>query len=472
MQTVTIDSASIDVPVRSQREMFGHPAGLVTLFFTEMWERFSYYGMRALLMLYMVAPIAAGGMQFDTRTAATIYGAYTMAVYMTSIPGGFLADRFLGCRKSILIGGSIIALGHFSLAVPNLAFFVTGLVLIVLGTGMLKPNISSMVGQLYAPGDNRRDAGFSIFYMGINLGAAISPIVCGFLAQHPAFKAFIAKFGFAPETSWHFGFAAAGIGMCIGLAHLIWQHKLLDGIGDKPNVEKKRATAQEAVNAEAASGPQLSSAEIKRLGAIAILFVFNILFWAVYEQGGSSLNLFADKLTNCEIFGWQFPSSWFQSVPAAFVIILAPVISEVWMKLGDRQPSSPTKFSMGLLLLGLGTAIAVPATILSAGGKVSPLWLVGVYFLQTVGELCLSPVGLSTVTKLAPARFVSMIMGVWFVSMALGNYLAGYLAGFFEENNVNMLVSLFGGMGAVCAIAAAILFAARGYVKTLMSGVR
>ena len=473
MQTVTIESGNTGIPVRSQRELFGHPAGLVTLFFTEMWERFSYYGMRALLMLYMVAPITAGGMQFDVRTAATIYGAYTMAVYMTSIPGGFIADRFLGCRKAILIGGSIIALGHFSLAVPNLAFFVAGLALIVIGTGMLKPNISALVGQLYAPGDNRRDAGFSIFYMGINLGAAISPIVCGFLAQHEAFKAFIAKFGFAPETSWHFGFAAAGVGMCFGLGHLIWQHKLLDGIGDKPNVDKLGCEGQaerrdQAKQAKAALNP----AEMKRLGAIAILFVFNILFWAVYEQGGSSLNLFADKLTNCQVLGWSFPSSWFQSVPAAFVILLAPVISGVWMKLGDRQPSSPAKFSMGLLLLGLGTAIAVPATILSAGGKVSPLWLVGVYFLQTVGELCLSPVGLSTVTKLAPVRFVSMIMGVWFVSMALGNYLAGYLAGFFEENNVNALITLFGGMGAVCAIAALILFTGRGYVKTLMSGVR
>lgn len=466
MSNMTIDATPAVYYPTSQREVFGHPAGLITLFFTELWERFSYYGMRALLVLYMVASVADGGLHWDVRTAATIYGVYTMAVYMTSIPGGLLADRVLGCRKAILIGGSIIALGHFSLAVPSLPFFVTGLVLIVLGTGLLKPNISTMVGKLYAPGDNRRDAGFSIFYMGINIGAAVSPLVCGFLAQHPAFKAWLVSVGIPAEASWHFGFAAAGVGMLIGLAHLVFQRRLLDGIGDKPNVESNPVQEQRA------SEPALTGNEVKRLGAIAVLFVFNILFWAVYEQGGSSLNLFADKLTRNEIFGMPFPSSWFQSVPAAFVILLAPVISEVWMKLGDRQPSSPSKFSIGLLLLGLGIALAVPATILSAHGKVSPLWLVGVYFLQTVGELCLSPVGLSTVTKLAPARFVAMTMGVWFVSMALGNALAGYLAGFFEESNVNALVALFGGMGAVCAVAALVLFAARPYVKTLMSGVK
>jgi POT family proton-dependent oligopeptide transporter len=468
MTNMTLNATTINNEnPAAKREVFGHPAGLVTLFFTEMWERFSYYGMRAILVLYMVAPLAAGGMNFDVRTAATVYGAYTMAVYMTSIPGGLVADRILGCRKAILIGGCVIALGHFSLAVPALPFFIAGLVLIVLGTGLLKPNISAMVGQLYPPGDNRRDAGFSIFYMGINLGAALSPLVCGFLAQHPAFKQWLHSVGLPAEASWHFGFAAAGVGMLIGLAHLVWQRKLLDGIGDKPNVAPKQVEEL----AEPAPKAGLTKQEMHRLGAIAILFVFNILFWAVYEQGGSSLNLFADKLTRNEVFGMPFPSSWFQSVPALFVILLAPVISEVWMKLGDRQPTSPTKFSIGLLLLGAGIALAVPATVLSAHGLVSPLWLVGVYFLQTVGELCLSPVGLSTVTKLAPARFVGMTMGVWFVSMSLGNALAGYLAGFFDETNVNALVMLFGGMGAVCALAALILFAARPYVQRLMSGV-
>jgi POT family proton-dependent oligopeptide transporter len=450
-----------------EREIFGHPAGLATLFFTEMWERFSYYGMRALLMLYMVASLQQGGLGFTTRDAATIYGVYTMAVYMTSIPGGFIADRFLGCRKAILIGGLIIALGHFSLAVPMLPFFYFGLICIVLGTGMLKPNISSMVGKLYPEGDNRRDAGFSIFYMGINIGAAISPIVCGFFAQHPAFKAWLVSVGLPAESGWHFGFGAAGVGMLVGLGHLIWQRKLLHGIGDKPN-----AIDTSGSDPEAPESGGLSKEEKDRLMAIACLFGFNILFWAVYEQGGSSLNLFADKLTRNEIFGMPFPSSWFQSVPAVFVIVLAPVISELWLKLGDRQPSSPAKFSMGLLFLGLGIALAVPASMLAASGKVSPLWLMGVFFLQVVGELCLSPVGLSTVTKLAPARFLSMTMGVWFVSMALGNLLAGYLAGFFEENNVNALVSLFGGMAGVCIVAAAILFAALPKVRTLMSGVR
>lgn len=465
MQHMNLESTLL--PEKPQeREILGHPAGLVTLFFTEMWERFSYYGMRALLMLYMVAPLAAGGLGFNVRDAATIYGIYTMSVYMTSIPGGFIADRFLGCRRAILFGGSIIALGHFTLAVPSVFAFAAGLLLIVCGTGLLKPNISAMVGKLYGPSDNRRDAGFSIFYMGINIGAAISPIVCGFLAQHPSFKKWLVSVGLPAESSWHFGFAAAGVGMLIGLAHLLFQRKMLDGIGDKPN------TAVDPVEKESGGHAALTTPEIRRLGAIAILFVFNILFWAVYEQGGSSLNLFADKLTRNEVFGFDFPSSWFQSVPAIFVILLAPVISEIWVRLGDRQPSSPAKFAMGLAFLGLGIALAVPATMLSATGKVSPLWLVGVFFLQVVGELCLSPVGLSTVTKLAPVRFVGMTMGVWFVSMALGNFVAGWLAGFFEENNVNALVTLFGGMGAVCAVAAVLLFIAVPKVKDLMSGIK
>lgn len=467
-----VPKTSVLNPAATQKEFFGHPAGLVTLFFTELWERFSYYGMRALLVLYMVAPVAAGGLGWSVRDAATIYGVYTMSVYMTSIPGGFIADRFLGCRRAIFVGGLIIAAGHFSLAVPSVAAFVAGLLLIVFGTGLLKPNISAMVGKLYAPGDNRRDSGFSIFYMGINIGAAVSPLVCGYLAQHPSFKAFLVSIGLPAESSWHFGFAAAGVGMLVGLAHLVFQRKLLAGIGENSNVEVLGCKADQHNIAQAKPCEESPEVIRKRLVAIAILFVFNMLFWAVYEQGGSSLNLFADKLTRNEVFGMPFPSSWFQSVPAVFVILLAPVISEIWMKLGDRQPSSPAKFSMGLLFLGLGIALAVPATILSATGKVSPLWLVGVYFLQVVGELCLSPVGLSTVTKLAPARFVGMTMGVWFVSMALGNALAGWLAGFFEENNVNALVTLFGGMGAVCALAAGILFATVPQVRRLMSGVK
>ncbi len=436
----------------------------MTLFFTEMWERFSYYGMRALLILYMVAPVVGGGLGFDKRYAATIYGIYTMSVYLSSIPGGFLADRVLGARKAIFIGGVVIALGHFSLAVPSLITFALGLILIVMGTGLLKPNISALVGKLYAPGDERRDAGFSIYYMGINLGAALSPFVCGYLAQAPSFQAFIARFGFKPESSWHFGFAAAGVGMVIGLAHLVFQKKLLGDAGEKPvkpNPELRVDAPQERLTVE----------EWRRIAAIGILFVFNMWFWAVYEQGGSSLNLFADRLTNNSIFGWSFPSSWFQSVPAIFVIVLAPVFSMIWVKLGSRQPSSPVKFTLGLFFLGLGIALGVPATMLAASGKVSPLWLTGIYFLQVIGELCLSPVGLSTVTKLAPQRFVGFIMGIWFVSMALGNMLAGVLAGFFDDKNIQALVNLYGGMALMSIVAAMVLFLLSPWVKKLMGGV-
>lgn len=463
----------------STKEFLGHPAGLVNLFFTEMWERFSYYGMRALLMLYMVAPIAGGGLGWDTPRAAEVYGWYTMAVYLSSIPGGFIADKILGARQSIFWGGVIIALGHFTLAVPSSWSFYIGLCLIVMGTGMLKPNISSLLGKLYKDGDDRRDAGFSIFYMGINLGAMLSPLVCGYLAQDAGFKQWLIGHGIAPETSWHWGFGAAGVGMIIGLINFVLQRKMLGDAGGKPVrdsdgvlKEAPSVPTAEALEAEPPVSQPLTKDELKRIGAIGILFIFNIGFWAVYEQGGSSLNLFADRLTRNEVFGWAFPSSWFQAVQPALVILLAPVISWLWMRLGHKQPSSPAKFGYGLFFLGIGTLIAVPATMLSAAGKVSPMWLLSIYFLQTIGELCLSPVGLSTVTKLAPQRIVGMTMGVWFVSVALGNKTAGWLAGFFDDKNVAQLVNLFGGMGAACFVATILLVVLIPRVRKLMGGIR
>lgn len=443
----------------------GHPRGLVVLFFTELWERFSYYGMRALLVLYIVALPAQGGLGFSTKMAATIYGIYTMSVYMSSIPGGFIADRILGARRAIFIGGLIIACGHFCLAFPPLFSFYLGLILIVCGTGLLKPNISSLLGSLYPEGDERRDGGFSIFYMGINIGAMLAPFVCGYLAQSESFKAVLVSMGLPPHTSWHWGFAAAGVGMLIGLAHFVAQKQLLGQAGGKP--VKAAATVVSPLPA-----PKLTQDEFKRLGAIAILFIFNMLFWSVYEQGGSSLNLFADKLTRNEIFGWHYPSSWFQAVDPIFVILLAPVASWLWLKLGHKQPSSPAKFIFGMVFLGLGIALAVPATMLSVAGKVSPLWLMGVYFLEVVGELCLSPVGLSTVTKLAPKRFVGITMGVWFVSASLGNLLAGWLAGFFDATNAGALVNLFGGMAVACFAAALVLALLTPTIRKLMVGVK
>jgi POT family proton-dependent oligopeptide transporter len=459
--------------------IFGHPRGLTNLFFTEMWERFSYYGMRALLILYMVATPEQGGLGFSVPFAASIYANYTMSVYLSSIPGGFVADRILGAKRAVFLGGCIIALGQFMLAAPTLACFYGGLILIVLGTGMLKPNITSMVGSLYGDDDPRRDAGFSIYYMGINLGAAISPLACGFLAQSDVFKNWLRSAGFVPEGSWHWGFAAAGVGMVAGLANYYVQRARLANIGGKPvrrgQQEKKLDPTSASSPHEAASEDHhsgLTSDEWKRIGAIAVLFVFNIIFWAIYEQGGSSLNLFADRLTNDQIFGIPFPSSWFQSLQPTFVILLAPVLSALWIKLDHRQPDSPSKFVLGLAFLGVSILIAVPASLLAAHGKVSPLWLFSIYFIQTIGELCLSPVGLSTVSKLAPARFLGATMGIWFVSIALGNQLAGRLATLFNEHDTNLLGMLFGGMGAVLLSAAVVLLLLVPTVRRLMGPVR
>jgi POT family proton-dependent oligopeptide transporter len=501
----TVTSASTEAPTthgshHDRSGLGGHPAGMTTLFFTEMWERFSYYGMRAILMLYMVAPVASGGLAISTRQAGTIYGVYTMMVYMTSIPGGIIADRILGARRSVLVGGIIIALGHFALAIKDLPFFYGGLILIVLGTGLLKPNISTMLGGLYDKNDERRDSGFSIFYMGINIGAAMAPLVCGYFAQSEQFKALLIRCNIDVNSCWHFGFAAAGIGMLLGLTQYVVHGNRLKSVGGKPgktqggriNEVNKHGfdsaqSPQSALSANSTQSPQsdqgdrpyatsqsspLTIEEWRRLGAIGVLFFFSMLFWAVYEQGGSSLNLFADRLTRNEIFGMSFPSSWLQTIPAVYCIVLAPVFSAFWIKLGDKQPSSPAKFTYGLLFLALGIGLMVPAAMVATGGKVSPLWLVFAYLLMVIGEMCLSPVGLSTVTKLAPARLCSSIMGLWFLSMAFGNLLAGWLSGFFDEKALNTLMILFGSMGVAGLLATVILAALTPLVRRLMGTIR
>ena len=474
----------------------GHPAGLQTLYFTEMWERFSYYGMRAILVLYMVAKANEGGLGFSIEDSTNIYGTYTMLVYMSSIPGGLIADKLLGFRLCVFIGGIIIMLGHFTMAFPSIQAFYGGLALIIIGTGMLKPNISSMVGNLYAEGDKRRDSGFSIFYMGVNVGGAISPVVCGFLAQSTEFKSFLASHGFDPLSSWHFGFAAAGFGMMLGLTQYVLGRKRLAEAGSNPNkkpvMAKPESKPKEAAQAEASSEKQAAAAvptagagevatpaassgfsldEMKRIGAILVLFVFSLLFWTIYEQGGSSLNVFTTKLVQCRVFGWNFPSSWLQSFQAVFVIVLAPMFSVLWLRLGKREPSSPAKFCYGLLFLAIGISFMVPAAMLAQSGKVSFLWLVFVYLFEVVGELCLSPVGLSTVTKLAPLRLLGLFMGVWYLNLAFGNKLAGFLAGKFNPDNINAMVTLYGGMAVAGLIAAAILAALVPTVKKLMTGV-
>ena len=451
------------------RSFFGHPRGLSTLFFTEMWERFSYYGMRALLILFMTAAPAAGGLGFDAVTAGAIYGLYTSMVYMMTLPGGWIADRLIGPQRGVLVGGILIASGHFSMAVPSLSTFYLGLVLIVLGTGLLKGNVSVIVGRLYGPNDGRRDAGYSIFYMGINTGAFVAPLVCGYLGQ---------------RVNWHLGFAAAGIGMVLGLVQYVAGRKYLGDAGLHPAdpgspqlmAEQKRQAARwlallvgalvlfglgvftgvipvTPTQIADAAGYMLlglsvgffawvflsggwTRVERNHLLLIGVLFVGYALFASVFEQAGSTLNLFADRNTNNSIFGWGFPSSWFQSVNPIFVIIFAPMFAWLWIRLASRgtEPGAPFKFAMGLLLVGAGFAVLIPpASAAQAGTLVGPGWLLLTYLLHTWGELALSPVGLSAMSKLAPVRIGGLVMGVWFLGTAVGNYLGGRAAGFYES---------------------------------------
>ena len=438
-----------------------HPKGLGPLFFTELWERFSYYGMRSVLILYMTSTAAQGGLGFDVKTAASIYGWYTMAVYLTALPGGLIADYLTGARLAVFIGGIIIAAGHFSMIFHSMTFFYVGMALIAIGTGLLKPNISVMVGNLYGENDPRRDSGFSIFYMGINIGALLAPLVVGFLAKGESFKQFLRSIGQDPNSSWHWGFAAAGVGMVIGLIVYVKNKRTLERVGDKVPRAVKTTT-------ETAPAAALTSADYKRIAAIVILFIFTILFWAAYEQKGSSLNLFADRLTRTEIFGYGFPAPYLQSLTPAFVILLTPLFATLWIRLRDRQPSSPAKFTLGLVLIGSAYLLMIPAAMLTAQGRVSFWWLVGLYFLEVCGEMCLSPVGLSTVTKLAPAKFVGIMMGLWFFATSLGNKLAGYLAGFFDSTNSWTLTKLYGGIALGLLASAVVLAVMTPSIKKLM----
>lgn len=466
----------------------GHPRGLTTLFYTEMWERFSYYGMRALLTLYLTK-----AMGYDEKVAATIYGAYTGSVYLMSVPGGWIADNVLGTRNAVFYGGILIALGHFSMALPTTISFFLGLILIVLGTGLLKPNVSAVVGELYSKDDQRRDSGFSIFYMGINLGAFIAPLICGYLGE---------------KINWHLGFGVAGIGMTLGVVQYYLGRERLAHVGHPPKQtsdETKRKAMTGIVLMAVISaavgvlffGPEwitenkfwimvsslvlfliwlfasyLKPEEKKPVAVIVVLFVFSVIFWATFEQAGSSFTLFADRFTNRTIFGHEFPTSWYQSVNSIFLILLAPVFSWLWLKMGDRQPSSPVKFSTGLLFVGFGAVLLVIASLLLVNGsKVGPWWLVGVYLSQTIGELCLSPVGLSTTTKLAPARLTGLMMGIWFLSISFGNFFASFFASEFK-NEQQALVGLFTKAGAWPIAAAVLLLALTPFIRKQMGKVR
>lgn len=456
-----------------------HPRGLYTLFFTELWERLSYYGMRAILVLAMVAAVQDNGMGLDDPTATAIYGLYTAGVYLLALPGGWLADRLFGLQQAVWYGGIIIALGHFSMAVPTEFTFYLGLVLIVIGTGLLKPNVSALVGELYPEGGARRDAGFSIYYMGINIGAIVGPLICGYLGE---------------KVDWHWGFGAAGVGMVFGLIqYRATRHYLGESgaapatTGDSAKDAKRKSEAQMALGigalviallvgavstgilgidpiAVAASTSyvivglaalffgsiyafgNLNREEKFHIGGIILFFIAAAVFWSGFEQAGSSLNLFAERYTDRVYFGWEMPASWLQMVNPLFIVILAPVFGALWVRLAARNlnPSLPLKLALGLIQLGLGFGVMFFASqIVLAQGEVWPTWLILTYLLHTTGELCLSPVGLSAVTKLAPKRFVGQMMGTWFMGAALGNLFAGLIAGRFGEENLEQMPERF-----------------------------
>ncbi len=497
-------SAAELAPYTQDKSFFGHPRGLATLFFTEMWERFSYYGLRPLLVLFMAAALAEGGFGFDRSAASAIVGIYAASVYLASLPGGWIADRLLGLRRAILLGAFLITCGHLSIGVSGMAgagvgkiFFFLGLILIVLGTGLLKPNISAIVGDLYPEGGARRDAGFSVFYMGINLGGFIGQIVTGWLGE---------------RVSWHMGFGAAGVGMLFGLL-LFWKRaaKTLGPLGldivrdPDAAVQARRENTTKLwtgvglgllalVFALAATGtitldPQtigrsmtvvlvgiavvffaniyitggLTGDERKRVAVIFVLFVFAAIFWAAFEQAPTSLNLFARDFTDRSFGDWEMPATWFNSVNSLFIIIFAPLVGAVWLAMSKRgiELSSPAKFALGLAFAGAGFLLMIWAAnaVVASGGvlKVSPWWLIASYLLQTLGELCLSPVGLSSMTKLSPRRYVGQMMGIWFLATSVGNLIAGLIGGDVDPEKLDAMPTVFTTTTIFLAVSTAIL---------------
>ncbi|AMW04316.1 peptide MFS transporter [Gemmatimonas phototrophica] len=505
--------------VTNDRSFFGHPKGLGLLFATEMWERFSYYGLRPLLVLFMAAALNEGGFGFERTQASAIVGIYAASVYLASLPGGWIADRWLGLRRAILIGAVLITGGHLAIGVSGFAgpgigksFFFLGLVLIVLGTGLLKPNISAIVGDLYPEGGARRDAGFSIFYMGINTGAFVGQLVTGYLGE---------------RVSWHWGFGAAGIGMAFGLLSFwFFAKKLLGPIGEDI-VRNPDATAQAKqesmvrtstfaglgvlalVFALASSGVVdidplaigsvmtfvlvgiavaffayifafggLTSDEKKRSGVIFVLFVFAAIFWAAFEQAPTSLQLFANDFTDRNLFGFSIPATWFQSVNSLFIILFSPIFAALWLGLAKKnlELSSPAKFALGLALAGIGFQLMVFAAnkVVAGGGSVlvSPWWLIFSYLFQTWGELCLSPVGLSSMTKLAPRRYVGQMMGIWFLAASVGNLVAGLVGGHVDPSKLEQTPAVFSGTAIALFVSTAILLAMVIPIRKMMANVK
>ncbi len=483
---------------------FGHPRGLATLFFTEMWERFTYYGMRAVLVLFLVAAVSRGGFGIDDKTATAIYGLYTAGVYLASLPGGWIADRLIGAQRAVLAGGLAITFGNALLAMSTTPRgFYIGLVVIVLGVGLLKPNVSAIVADLYPEGGARLDSGFTVFYIGINVGGFLGPLVTGWAQLHYGARA---------------GFAAAAIFMAVGVLQFVLTRRYLGTSGAYTPPAASRAKEWRYLGAAAglcalvlaavsggwipvdavslaqvtayviaamavlyflyyfiAAG--LTSEERRRGVVLVVLFIGSALFWSGYEQAGSSLNLFAERYTDRTI-GWLhfvIPTGWFQSLDSAFIFIIAPFLAWAWIALARRNlnPSAPAKFALGVIFMGSGFLVmAAAASIVASGSKVLPYWLIVTYMLHVFGELCLSPVGLSFYTKLTPKRFVGQMMGIWFLSLSLGNLVAGLIAGEFNANDVAAMpgqymhiVYFLVGLGAVLLIISR-------PVKKLMGGVQ
>ncbi|TQK44980.1 POT family proton-dependent oligopeptide transporter [Streptomyces sp. SLBN-118] len=490
-----------------EKTFLGHPRGLATLFMTEMWERFSYYGMRALLVLYLVSGGAdaatgsqGGGLAMTAATASAIYAVYVSMVYLMAMPGGWFGDRVWGARKTVTVAGFVIMAGHLSLAVPGQAMFFVGLILVAVGSGLLKANISTMVGHLYdGPDDPRRDGGFTIFYMGINLGAFAAPLVIGTVGE---------------KHNWHLGFALAAVGMALGLAQfLIGTRHLSEKSSVVPNpldaAERKAILLKVASAAVVIAGfygavvvagmytlnwalvpltlagliipiavlvrikrdRSLSTVEQSKMSAYIWFFVAAAVFWMIYDQGGSTLSLFADGKTGDSLFGFDFPATWFQSLNPLFVMALAPVFAWMWLWLArkNQEPSTIVKFAMALVLVGGSFFVfIVPMGMAGDSTKVSPMWLVSIYMIQTIAELCLSPVGLSVTTKMAPQKYASQMMGVWFLAVTAGDCATGLLALAGVDLNGTSIIA----MQALLASAAGVaIYMYRKKVETLMGDV-
>ncbi|MER5636972.1 oligopeptide:H+ symporter [Kitasatospora sp. NPDC002227] len=500
MASTTLEPGLKPAPT-SGKTFLGHPRGLATLFMTEMWERFSFYGMKALLVLYLVAPAAEGGLGYKAAVGGAIVGVYNAAVYLFALPGGWIADRSWGPRKTVAVGGTIIMIGHFLLAVPASASFFVGLVFIAVGSGLLKANISTMVGHLYdGPNDPRRDGGFTVFYMGINLGAFLAPLVIGTVGQ---------------KVSWHLGFAMAGVGMALGLAQFFLGTKHLSeksSLATSPiSAEEKKTVLRKSLfwlgvavvfyGAVVVSGSfsigwvlnplsfigiaipviyflrvkkdtSLSADEQSKMSGFIWFFVAAAVFWMIYDQSASTLNIFADQNTASTLFGFNFPSSWFQSLNPLYIMALAPVFAWLWVWLARRgkNPSTTVKFAIGLLMIGASFMVMMMAMAASSGGvKVTPLWLAMVYLVQTVGELTLSPVGLSVTTKLAPPKYASQMMGVWFLAVTAGDCVGAQVQ--LLMGDASGSTWYFAAEGVAAILAAVGLWAARKKVVALMGDV-